>query len=89
MVAIASPAVSLVSRNVATGGGTTAAISAIKPSSMTPGPLGILATRPNADAPAATARYASSTDMMQQTFTRGAGIALDSSKLPTRFAAAR
>jgi len=43
--------VRLVSRNVATGGGVAAAICLISSSGMGPGPLGISATRPMADAP--------------------------------------
>jgi len=49
-----------------------AAISAIRPSSMTPGPLGIDETSPSAEAPAETARRASARLEMQQIFTRGA-----------------
>lgn len=52
-------------------GGTVAAISAISVSLMTPGPLGMLETKPSADAPDSTARAASSTLLMQQIFTRG------------------
>ena len=54
------------------GGGTVAAISAICSSRITPGPLGIAETRPNADAPQAIASAASSTLLMQQILTRGA-----------------
>src|SRR5687767_14007203 len=60
-----------VSRKVATGGGTRAAISAMSPSSITPGPLGISETSPTADAPHSTTRRISSTLAMQQTLTRG------------------
>jgi hypothetical protein len=59
-----------VNRNVATVGGTRAAISAINSSSITPGPLGIADTNPTADAPHSTAARISSTLAMQQTFTR-------------------
>src|SRR5438477_3926714 len=64
----------LVRRNVAMGGGTVAAISAICSSLMTPGPLGMAETNPSADAPAAMAMRASSTELMQQTFTRGTRV---------------
>jgi hypothetical protein len=60
-----------VSRNVATVGGTRAAISAINSSAITPGPLGICDTSPTADAPHSTAMRASSRFAMQQIFTRG------------------
>mgnify|MGYP006898445721 CR=1 FL=1 len=43
--------VRLVSRNVATGGGVAAAICLISSSVIGPGPLGIAATRPIAEAP--------------------------------------
>ncbi len=56
-------------------GGTVAAISAIRSSLMTPGPLGICETRPSADAPHSMARAASSTLPMQQIFTRGVRVA--------------
>jgi hypothetical protein len=61
-----------VKRNVATGGGTIPAISAIRSSEMTPGPLGISDTNPRAEAPAAIAAVASEDDEMQHIFTRGA-----------------
>ena len=61
----------LVSRKVATDGGTAAATSAIVASSITPGPLGIAETRPRADAPARMAIHASSRLAMQQILTRG------------------
>src|SRR5215831_12087095 len=64
----------LVRRNVATGGGTDAAIWAICSSLITPGPLGIAETSPRAEAPAAIARWASATEPMQQIFTRGARV---------------
>src|SRR5438093_9849539 len=63
-----------VRRNGATGGGTAAAIAAMRSSGMTPGPLGISETRPRAAAPALTAARASATLWMQQTFTRGTGV---------------
>src|ERR1043165_2331325 len=59
-----------VRRNVAMGGGTAAAISAMRSHGITPGPLGISETRPSADAPASMARRASSTEAMQQTLIR-------------------
>src|SRR6266852_3649804 len=64
-----------VRRNVPIGGGTVAAISAMSSSSMTPGPLGMLETRPSADDPHLIARAASSTLPMQQIFTRGVRVA--------------
>jgi hypothetical protein len=48
---ISAELVRLVRRNVATGGGTLAAISVIRSSEITPGPLGISETKPSADAP--------------------------------------
>src|ERR1700676_341240 len=63
-----------VRRNVPIAGGTVAAISAIRSSLMTPGPLGMFETKPSADAPHAMARAASSTLPMQQIF-RGALVA--------------
>jgi len=57
------------------GGGTVAAISAIRSSLITPGPLGMCETRPNAEAPHSMASAASSTLEMQQIFTRGVEIA--------------
>src|ERR1035438_5006359 len=63
-----------VNRNVPMAGGTVAAISAIRLSLMTPGPLGMSETRPSADAPHSMARAASSTLPMQQIFTRGARV---------------
>jgi hypothetical protein len=60
----------LVRRNVAIGGGTLETISEISLSSITPGPLGISDTKPSADAPYFIAKFASSTDDMQQIFTR-------------------
>jgi len=61
----------LVSRNVATPGGATAAISAIRSSEITPGPLGMAETSPSADAPWRMASQASCTLAMQQILTRG------------------
>jgi hypothetical protein len=63
---IPSADVSLVRRNVATGGGTLAAICLICSSDIGPGPLGILATRPIAEAPWSIAILASSMLCMQQ-----------------------
>src|ERR1043165_5957944 len=60
-----------VRRNVAMGGGTAAAISAMRSHGITPGPLGIAETRPSADAPASMARRASSMEAMQQILMRG------------------
>jgi len=64
--------VSLVSMNVATGGGTINAICLIRSSAIGPGPLGILATSPIAEAPAAMAILASSTLLIQQILIRTA-----------------
>jgi hypothetical protein len=64
-----------VSRNVPMAGGTVAAISAIRSSLTTPGPLGMCETRPSADAPHSMASAASSTLPMQQIFTRGVSVA--------------
>jgi hypothetical protein len=63
--------VSLVNKNVLIGGGTVRAIVRIKSSSITPGPLGILPTKPSADAPKATAMRASSMELIQQILMRG------------------
>jgi hypothetical protein len=60
-----------VRRNVATPGGTDAAISAIASSEITPGPLGIADTSPTAEAPYRMAMAASATLLMQQILTRG------------------
>src|SRR5581483_6498994 len=60
-----------VRRNEVIPGGTSAAISAIRSSLITPGPLGMCDTRPSADAPHSMAIAASSMLAMQQTFTRG------------------
>jgi hypothetical protein len=60
-----------VSRKVAIGGGTVAAMLAMLASGITPGPLGMAATRPTAEAPQAIAKAASSEDMMQQTLILG------------------
>jgi hypothetical protein len=62
-----SAVVSEVSRNVDMGGGVAAAISAINPSSIGPGPDGIAPTRPRASAPARIAMRASSIEAMQHT----------------------
>jgi hypothetical protein len=64
-----------VSRKVATPGGIRAAICAITSSGITPGPLGILETRPSAAAPASIAIQASSRLRMQQIFTLGLHVA--------------
>ena len=56
---------------MAIGGGTVSAIRAISSSEMTPGPLGMAETRPNADAPQAIASAASAGDLMQQILTLG------------------
>src|SRR2546425_6720974 len=63
-----------VRRNGDTGGGTVAAMAAMRSSGMTPGPLGMSETRPRAAAPTATAARASATLWMQQTLTRGAAV---------------
>lgn len=70
---IASESVSAVRRNVATAGGTDAAISAMRFSAITPGPLGMGETSPSAAAPCASAVRASAADLMQQILTSGAG----------------
>src|SRR4051812_12465986 len=71
---MASVSVSEVSKNVATGGGTAAAISGMSRSSgMMPAPLGIAETRPMASAPCATAMRASAADLMQQILMRVRG----------------
>jgi hypothetical protein len=57
------------------GGGTQAAITRMVTSSMTPGPLGMVETRPMASAPAATATLASSVLLMQQILILGRAIA--------------
>ena len=62
---MASALRSLVSRNVAIGGGTVAAIRAMIASEMTPGPLGMAEMRPRAEAPLAMAIAASAGDLMQ------------------------
>ncbi len=67
---ISSAVCLLVKRNVATGGGTKETIPAISSSLITPGPLGISETNPSAEAPYLIARAASSTDEIQQIFTR-------------------
>ena len=59
-----------VSRKADTPGGTVAATREIRDSSITPGPLGILETRPTAEAPAATAMDASSRLLIQQILIR-------------------
>src|SRR5947208_3320022 len=68
---MASGECSLVRRTVAIGGGTVSAIRAIASSEMTPGPLGIAETRPNAEAPQPIASTASAGDLMQQILTLG------------------
>lgn len=57
---------SLVSKNVAIGGGTEAAIDLISSSPIGPGPDGIFPTNPIADAPEEIAIFASSSLEMQQ-----------------------
>ena len=71
---IASAEVAQVSKNVPIGGGVRAAISAIVSSQITPGPLGIDDTSPKADAPAAIAVSASSSEAMQQILVFGVAI---------------
>jgi hypothetical protein len=66
-----SAEVSLVKRNVPTGGGTVLTILKINSSSITPGPLGIFPTNPNADAPHSIAVFASSMLLIQQIFILG------------------
>src|SRR5213596_661547 len=68
---MASGECSLVRREVAIGGGTVSAIRAIASSEMTPGPLGIAETRPNAEAPQPIASTASAGELMQQILTLG------------------
>src|SRR5260221_11729284 len=68
---MASASWRLVSRKVPMAGGTRAAMSAISASSITPGPLGMDDTSPSAEAPARTARAASSALLMQQILMRG------------------
>ena len=53
------------------GGGTVRAISAMAFSEITPGPLGMAETNPNADAPQPMANAASAGELMQQILTRG------------------
>jgi hypothetical protein len=68
------------------GGGTPRAISAIVPSGITPGPLGIAETKPTAAAPATIAACASQGEAMQQTLTRGVpfnGVTLGEADLRT------
>src|SRR5271157_5228608 len=60
----------LVSKKEDTEGGIVAAISAIRSSVITPGPLGIEETRPRADAPCWIASWASLMLLMQQILTR-------------------
>lgn len=64
----------LVSRKVATPGGTVVAISVMVSSAMTPGPLGMAETNPNAEVPYRTAMAASATLLMQQILTRGCKV---------------
>jgi hypothetical protein len=68
---IAATDVSHVSKKVATGGGIFCAMERINSSPMGPGPLGILATSPMADAPCCMAVWASSIEAMQQILTWG------------------
>src|ERR687892_204913 len=79
---IASASVSLVRRKVATGGGTRAASAAISSSSIGPGPLGIVPTRPGAWAPCAIASRASPSDWMQQILIRVRCMFAPSSRAP-------
>jgi hypothetical protein len=67
----ASEDVSQVSMKEAMGGGMARAICNMRSSGIGPGPLGIRATRPRADAPASMAIPASSSDEMQQILTLG------------------
>jgi hypothetical protein len=62
---------SLVSRNVAIGGGTVCAIRRMSSSDIGPGPDGIAPTSPIADAPKAIASAASCSFAIQQIFIRG------------------
>lgn len=66
---IFSAVVSLVNKKVETAGGILFTISLINLSSITPGPLGILPTKPNAEAPLFIANLASSKLLIQQIFT--------------------
>jgi len=59
-----------VRRNEAIVGGIVFTISEIFSSEITPGPLGIAETNPNADAPLLIASWDSSTELIQQIFTR-------------------
>jgi hypothetical protein len=68
---ISAAEVSLVSKKVAIGGGTDFEISAIRSSEITPGPLGIRATNPKADAPYSMAVLASDNEEIQQIFMCG------------------
>jgi hypothetical protein len=65
-----------VSRKDETAGGIAHAISRIKSSLMTPGPLGMSETSPRAEAPKRTAIRASSMLLMQQILTLGLLAAL-------------
>jgi len=60
-----------VSKNVEMGGGTLPAISAINPSEITPGPLGMFETKPRATAPQRIANSASARFDIQQILIRG------------------
>src|SRR5687767_4343860 len=60
----------LVSKNVATGGGTDRAIRSMSSSAISPGPEGIAPTSPIAEAPNETASAASCSLAIQQIFTR-------------------
>jgi len=68
---MAAVSVSEVSRKVATGGGTPAAISVMSSSGMGPGPLGMCETSPSASAPCAMAARAPAGLLMQQILTKG------------------
>jgi hypothetical protein len=56
---------------VATGGGTERAMRHMSSSAIGPGPLGMAATSPRADAPKEMANWASASEAMQQIFTLG------------------
>jgi hypothetical protein len=81
---IAPASCRLVSRNEPTAGGRATAISAIKGSGMTPGPLGISDTRPTAEAPESMAVQASSTLAMQQILILVTGMAFSVVSQPVR-----
>src|SRR5512138_2647207 len=71
-----------VSKNDETPGGTTFAISAIRSSSIGPGPLGISDTNPIADAPFSIASHASATLAIQHIFTRGLRVGFIALQVP-------